>query len=164
MAKAQAQPGEKKRGGKGRIVLIMIVIGAAMPFMMPTVTLVLLGMLPTIVVLLTDQDHDRSSTAAVGMMNFAGVTPFVIDLWVKGQTMENTFHMLGDSSTWLIMLGAAGIGQLIVFAIPQAMASLALARAESRLTILKDNLEQLRAAWGPDVATTKPVDKIVRGE
>jgi hypothetical protein len=95
-------------------------------------------------------------------MNFAGLVPFLIDLWVKGQTMENAFVILRNPSNWLIILGAAGIGQLIVFAVPQAMASMTLAHAESRLKTLKQNLEQLKTSWGPEVATTKPVDKIGR--
>ena len=59
--------------------------------------------------------------------------------------------------------GAAAVGQLIVFAIPQALTSLTLARAEIRLKILKGNMEKLKTTWGPDVATTKPLDKIARG-
>jgi hypothetical protein len=150
----------KKKGGKLGFIFFLILFGICAPFMMPTLTLLLVGLLPTFVALITDNDPHKSSTAAIGAMNFAGLTPFVIDLWVKGQTMENAFIILRQPSNWLIMLGAAGIGQLIVFAVPQAMASLTLARAESRLKLLKQNLEQLKAGWGSDVATTKPVDKI----
>ena len=63
-----------------------------------------------------------------------------------------------------IMLGAAGLGQLILFAVPQAIASLALARAETRLATLKGNLEKLKTIWGPDVSTTKSIQKIMGGE
>ncbi len=86
----------------------------------------------------------------------------MIDLWVNGQSMDTVFHILGQSSSWLVILGAAAVGQLIVFAIPQAMTSLTLARAELRLKILKTNMEKLKSTWGPDVATTKPLDKITR--
>jgi hypothetical protein len=150
----------KKKGGKASFVLILILFGVSAPLLMPTWTLVLIGMLPTFVALITDNDPQKSSTGAVGAMNFAGLAPFILDLWMKGQTMENAMHVLRESSSWLIILGAAAVGQMIVFAVPQAMTSLTLAHAESRLKILKKNLEQLQVSWGPDVANTKPLDKI----
>jgi hypothetical protein len=133
-----------------------------MPFMIPTMFL-LVGMIPTIVTLFTDTDRRGSSVAAVGTMNAAGLTPFIIDLWQKGQTPEHALMILRAPETWLVMFGAAAVGKLILFAIPQAIASASLARAETRMKILKDNLELLKATWGPDVATTKPLDKVVRG-
>ncbi|MFY9287666.1 MAG: hypothetical protein WAO98_04100 [Alphaproteobacteria bacterium] len=163
MAEEQKTAEGNKKGGKAGFILLMILFGLSVPFMMPTYTLLLIGMFPTFIALLTDTDKNHSSASAIGFMNAAGTTPFVIDLWMKGQTMEYVFHILREPSNWLVMLGAAGIGQLIVFAVPQAMTSVTLARAEIRLKTLKSNLEQLKAAWGPEVATTKPVDKIIRG-
>lgn len=162
MADKQPDPkgAPKKKGGKAGFVLILILFGLSAPFFMPTLTLLLVGLLPTFVALITDNDPQKSSTSAIGAMNFSGLTPFLIDLWVKGQTMENAFSILRNTSNWLIILGAAAIGQLIVFAVPQMMASLTLARAEGRLKLLKQNLELLKASWGPDVATTKPLDKL----
>jgi hypothetical protein len=77
--------------------------------------------------------------------------------------MPNAFAILGQATTWLVMLGAAGIGQLILFAVPQAMATLTLARAESRVKLLRKNLETLKESWGPEVATSKPLDQIMQG-
>jgi hypothetical protein len=160
--KAAAAAPKKKKGGKLSLIFFFILFILAAPFLMPTLTLILVGLLPTFVALLTDNDPQKSSTASIGAMNLAGLTPFLIDLWVKGQTMENAFQILRNPSNWLIMLGAAGVGQLIVFAVPQMMASMTFVHAESRLKLLKQNLEQLKAGWGPDVATTKPLDKIGR--
>lgn len=158
--KAASPEGKKKKGGKLGLILFFILFSLSAPFLMPTLTLLLVGLLPTFVALLTDNDPHKSATASIGAMNLAGLTPFLIDLWVKGQTMGNTFAILHDPSNWLIILGAAGVGQLIVFAVPQAMTSLTIVRAEGRLKLLKHNLEQLKASWGPDVATTKPLEKI----
>jgi hypothetical protein len=156
---AKPAPAAKKSGGKLKFLTGMVVFACAVPFLMPTVTLLLIGMIPTLVALMTDNDRQKSSAAAVASMNFAGITPFIIDLWMKGQSMENVFQILRESSTWLVILGAAFVGHLIVFAIPQAMASLTVARSEARLKILKQNLEQLKSTWGPDVATTKPLNR-----
>jgi hypothetical protein len=164
-AAAPAAKGDKKaaKGGAASLILGMALFGAATPFIFPSL-LFLVGMLPTLVALFTETDRQRSSTIAIGAMNAAGILPFLIELWQKGQTLENAFNILSQSETWIVMLGAAALGQLIVFAIPQAIASLALARAESRITLLKHNLGRLKEVWGPDVATTKSLERIRRGE
>jgi hypothetical protein len=154
----------KKRGGKFSFFFFMILFGASVPFLLPTLTLFLLGMLPTLVALVADKDRHKSSAAAVGAMNAAGITPFVIDLWSKGQTMENVFQILREPSSWLVMLGAAGVGQLIFFAVPQAVALLWLARSEARLKVLRKNLESLKDSWGADIGAAKPLDKIAKSE
>jgi hypothetical protein len=162
-ADAKKTNAPKKKGGGFGFILSMILIGMAVPFCLPSI-LLLVGMLPTLVVLFTETDRKGSSVAAVGAMNAAGIVPFVIDLWQKGQTTENALLILQDSQTWLVMLGSAAVGQLILYAVPQAIASMTSARAETRIDLLKDNLEILKRTWGPEVATTKPLEKVMRGE
>jgi len=158
-----AKPG--KKGGKIGVILGMVVIIPVVFFtMMPTALLLTAGLLPTLIVLITDNDKQKSAAIAIGSLNCAGVTPFIIDLWMKGQTMQNAFHILTSSSTWLVMLGAAGVGQLIVIAVPPVLAGFTVAKHEARLKVLKSNLESLKTAWGPDVATTKPLDQMGRKE
>jgi len=128
--------------------------------MLPTVILLLVGLIPTYVALSTDSDQQKSGAVSVGAMNFAGLLPFVIDLWSKGQTLPNAIQILATSNTWLVVLGASAVGQLIVYSIPQAIATLTLTQAESRAKALRKNLDMLKESWGPDVATTKPLDRI----
>ena len=123
--------------------------------------MLLAGLIPTYVAFATDSDPQKSGAVSVGAMNFAGLVPFIIDLWSKGQTMPNTVHILTTPDSWMIILGAAAIGQLIVYAIPQALATLTLSQAELRVKNMRKNLELLKESWGPEVATTKPIDKIV---
>lgn len=163
MAEAQAAAKPKKKAGKFTVMMVMLLIGIATPFMLPTVILVLAGLIPTYVAFATDDDPNKSGAISVCAMNIAGLTPFIIDLWKKGQTLAHTFQILGDTSDWLVILGAAAVGQLIVFALPQAIATVTLTHAESRIKTLKKNLDMLKDAWGPDVATAKPIDKITQG-
>lgn len=158
--KADAKP--PKKAGKAGGFLIAFALCAAMPFVMPSVVLVLIAMIPTYVAFFTDNDPQKSGAVSVGVMNFAGIIPFLIDLWKKGQTLANAFQVIGSANSWLIILGAAAIGQMIVYAIPQAIATLTLTQAESRLKALRKNLDMLKEFWGPEVATTKPLDKIIQ--
>jgi hypothetical protein len=160
--KKAGAPG-KKGGGKAWIIILMTVFGASAWFILPSLML-LVGMLPTVVEMFFGNDRNGSKTTAIAVLNAAGIVPFVIELWEKGQTMPNALAILNESTTWLVMLGAAGVGWLIVFAIPPAIASLTLANAEDRIALLKQNLEVLKNTWGPEVATTKPLEKVARGE
>ncbi|MDR3449922.1 MAG: hypothetical protein P4M15_09320 [Alphaproteobacteria bacterium] len=158
-AKAPEKP-KAKKGSRLGFFTVLLVLGFATPFMMPTVILVVAALFPTYIALATDNDPQKSGAVSVGAMNFAGTVPFIIDLWEKGQTMSNAFGILGNADAWLVILGAAAIGQMIVYTIPQAIATMTLAHAELRVKTLSKNLDMLKESWGADVATTKPIDKI----
>lgn len=162
-AKNSSDDKKNARKGSGKLTFYTLatLIILASPFIFPTIILVLLGLIPTIIELFIDHENEHSSTAAVGAMNFAGIVPFILDLWTRGQKLSDALAILETPSTWLFMLGGAAVGKLIVFAIPQAMASLTLARYEARLKLLQQHQEQLKSNWGADVATVKPIDKIV---
>jgi hypothetical protein len=161
-SKAKDKKTKKKSGGKLKTILFLIVFGAATPIVLPTVILLIAGLIPTYVALGTDSDEGKSGAICVGALNIAGITPFLIDLWIKGQTIENVFAILSSPNNWLVILGAAGIGQLIAYAVPQAIATLTLTHSESRIKSLKQNLEMLKESWGPEVATVKVVDSVTQ--
>ena len=150
----------KKGGSKLRFYTFLVGSMFAAPFMFPTVVLLGVGLIPTFVAFFVDKERDHASATAVSAMNCAGLAPFVIDLWIKGQTMGNVIQILSDSSTWLIILGASAVGQTIVSVVPHAMATVTFAHAELRIKTLKNNLDLLQKSWGPDVGSTKPLDKI----
>ncbi len=160
-AKAAEKPEKSSKGGKLGFVVAMVLFGAVVPFIYPTL-LLLVGMIPTLIAISTDNDRQWSSAATVGLLNFAGVAPFIIQLWQEGQTLDNAVGILLEPMNWLIMLGAAGLGKLLLFTIPIMVASFTLTRAEQRLKLLKANLEVLKDGWGPEVATNKPIDRINR--
>ncbi len=152
----------KKKSGK-KFILLMIVVGALVPVIAPTLV-VCLGLLPTLVALFFDTDEEKSAVATVGFLNVAGVVPFLIDLWSRDQTMEASIAIVRQPVTWLVMFGAAGIGQLMLYTIPPAMSMLTVARLEARIRTLHEGLEQLKAIWGPDVATNKPIEEVKNRE
>lgn len=149
--------------GKAKAVFVLLLVCAATPFMLPSLVLLLAGLVPTYVAFATDSDPQKSGATSVCAMNVAGIAPYLIDLWMKGQTLGNAFAILGEPKSWLVILGAAAIGQLIVYTIPSFIAIFTLNNAESRLQALRRNLELLKDSWGADVATTKPLDKIIQG-
>jgi hypothetical protein len=163
--KTETKPEKKprKKRGKLKFIFVLIVVGLAMPFMLPTVLLLVAGFIPTYVAFATDDDPDKTGAASVAALNFAGIVPFLIDLWVKGQTATNALLILKDSNSWLIILGAAAIGQLIAYAVPQAIATLSLTNADVRVKALRKNLDVLKDSWGAEVAAARSSDKTAQG-
>ncbi|HBM90892.1 MAG TPA: hypothetical protein DD400_03320 [Rhodospirillaceae bacterium] len=157
--KAKKEKAVKKSNG-GKIVLFMILFGGLVPFGIPTF-LVCLGLVPTLIVLFTETDSRHPALATVGYMNLAGVLPFIIELWERGQTMEAALSIIRNPQSWVVMLGAAGIGQLILYVVPSMVASMIIVKQEARYRVLRDGVKQLEAIWGKDVANTMPLD-IVR--
>ncbi len=149
--------------GKAKTVFVLLLVCAATPFMLPTLVLLLAGLVPTYVAFATDDDPQKSGATSVCAMNMAGIAPYIIDLWMKGQTLGNAFAVLGEAKSWLVILGAAAIGQLIVYTIPSFIAIFTLNNADLRLQTLRKNLDVLKDSWGADVATTKPIDKVIQG-
>jgi hypothetical protein len=163
MAEADVKKGKDaapaKKSGGGKIIFMMIVFGCFVPFGVPTL-LVCMGFLPTLVVLFTETDPRHSALATIGYMNLAGVLPFIIELWEKDQTMGAALSIIRDPSSWVVMLGAAGVGQLILYVIPAMVASMIVAKQESRRRILREGIEQLESIWGKDVANTLPLESV----
>ncbi len=154
-------PSQKHRLGKGGIglIILMTLIGALVPFGLPTL-LICLGLIPTIIALFTDMDPEKSTTAAVGFMNVAGVAPFLIELWSKGQSMETAVRIVHNPTTWIVMFGAAAVGQLIIFVVPPIISAYTIGRLENRLKTLREGQVQLRDVWGPHVADVTALEYV----
>ncbi|MFA6279265.1 MAG: hypothetical protein WC612_00540 [Bdellovibrionales bacterium] len=157
--KSKKEKGSKPKKGGFKLILVMVIAGCLAPFGIPTL-LICLGLTPTFVALVTDTDENRSGLATIGYMNFAGVLPFLIDLWQNGQTMDAAMAIIRQPASWAIMLGAAGIGHLILYAVPPVIASVFLINQESRLRTLREGMQQLEAIWGPDVASDTSLDVV----
>jgi hypothetical protein len=159
-AKADKAKPQKKSGGGFKVIFFMTILGCLAPFGLPTL-LVCLGFMPTLVALFTDTDGRGSGVAAVGYMNLAGVLPFLVDLWQKGQTMDVAMTIMRDPFTWVVMLGAAGVGHLILFSVPAAVVTFVYNRQQARLRTLREAVKELEAIWGPEVANVVPVDTVL---
>ncbi len=102
--------GPKKKESKLGFYTTMVFLVLLAPFIFPTVVLIFIGLFPTLFSPFSSITIRQTvSGPPSGAMNCAGITPFVIDLWATGQSMDNVFHILGQSSSWLVILGAAAV-------------------------------------------------------
>lgn len=157
-AKTKNKESAPRKVGAGIYILPGLLVGASLFFIFPTFVLMAIGLIPTLVAIFTDTDDEKHSATAVGAMNVAGLMPFVVELWTGGQTLGHAFDILKNANNWLVILGSAALGQMLLFVVPHITASMTSAQVETRLKTLKANLEELKSIWGPEVGATKPSD------
>lgn len=160
MENGKVEEKTKKSGGGLKTILFMTLAGCLVPFGVPTL-LVCLGMVPTVVALFTDTDEGRPTLASIAYLNFAGVLPFLIELWQNNQSMEVAISIVRNPSSWVVMLGAAGVAYAIMYVVPPVVASVVLLNQESRLKTLREGSKQLEAIWGPEVGSDVSVSEVL---
>src|SRR3954469_25210120 len=108
--------GRGRKKGKGAsssvftMLLIMLPVGL---IFLPSTILLTAGMIPTAVAYVVDRDPDKTAPMTVGGLNLAGVVTFLISLWQAGHTMAALTKVLTDPFAWLVMYGAAALGDLL---------------------------------------------------
>jgi hypothetical protein len=147
-------PGRGRKRGKGSssgmmtVLLILFPVGL---IFLPSTILLAVGMIPTVVAYVVDRDPDKTAPMTVGGLNFAGVLTFLISLWQAGHTMAAMTRVLTDPFAWLVMYGAAGLGWVLYYGIPPAVAGWVILRAEARIAQRIEEQRELTALWGTDV-------------
>jgi hypothetical protein len=154
VAQARAAAAAKKGGGGGagmnKIVVLMI-LGALVPFSLPTVIMLFFCMLPTMAAWASEKGANKYAWLCVGGLNFAGVIKFLFDLWFGVHTLDESFNMLSDASVLLWSYGASAIGWLLYTVLPPMVSSWLDFTTERRVAALKAAQKRLIEDWGDEV-------------
>jgi hypothetical protein len=156
MAKKPPPPKPEKakpaRSARTKITVWLLLLGPPLILLfMPTWVFLFLAMLPAGVAFLVDRTPYRFAWISVAGMNFAGVAPFLMNLWFTGNRMEVAFKMLADVFDLLIMYGAAGFGWIIHMSLPPIVGAFLDVSAQHRLSSLKATQQKLTKEWGEEV-------------
>lgn len=146
-ARRQAQR-RPSAGTSPWLVLMMGFVIMAFLFALPSVPILLLGMLPTAVAVLIDRSPGKTAALCVAGLNFAGVAPFIAALWSGPNTLGQSFTIMANLYTWLIMYGAAALGWLLYLASPPVVGSFLQIHAAQRVASLRATQARLREEWG----------------
>lgn len=147
----QPQPGPSKR--KVTIVLwVSVCLVGVVILAWPTVMLFFFGMLPTIVAYLVDRTQEKYATFCVASMNFCGVFPYMMELWMEGHTTFIATEILADVFSLVIIYGAAAFGWVIFTSVPPVVASFLSVIAQQRVSTLRLLQRKLIEEWGEAVA------------
>lgn len=145
--------------GKLQKRLGLTALVAAGALFLPTTLMLVIGMLPTIVMLVVDNTKERLRTITVGAMNLAGCMPFVIELWQRDEhTVQMALSYITQPRTIVVMYFAAAIGYMIEWAVTGMVASMAVQKAKGRISSVEKKLAEMEERWGVEVNGTIQLD------
>lgn len=142
-----------------RSFLTLAGLGCAIAFMASTAIL-FVGMLPTLAANLVDKSRQKSRAICVGVLNFAGCVPFLLELWMSAQpnSLDTAMTIIMQPKAVVIMYGIAAAGYAIETAVTGMVATLMQQRARARLTEIDGQLKELVDRWDYYVDGSQPLD------
>ena len=116
--------------------------------MLPTVSILVVGMIPMLVCYIVDLTPGRYAFRCVATMNFAGVAPFLRMLWTDGNDMTIAIGIITDPFAWLVFYGTAAFGWGLFFSVPGLVSAVRTLNAERRVNTLRARQNALAEEWG----------------
>lgn len=151
MAKQPANaPGRSAK--RGFLVLWASVIVLSLFILaLPTIVLLVCGIMPTFVAFIIDRQPERYSTLCVASMNFCGVFPYMLDLWIGTHTLIAAVHTLTDIFALFVIFGTAAFGWIVFTFVPPVISSFMGVITQHRVAVLRDEQKKLADEWGKAV-------------
>lgn len=151
--KRQVQRAPVNPRKKATIVLwVSVSMVGLLIFALPTVFLVFFGMLPTFVAYIIDRTKEKYATFCVASMNFCGLFPYLMDLWLESHTILAATNIMADVFALFIIYGAAALGWVIFTSVPPVVSSFLSVLAQQRVNALRAQQRKLIEEWGEAVA------------
>lgn len=147
--------GKKAKAGGPPFWMKILALTLLFPFaavLLPTTLLFFIMMAPTWVAYITDRSREKHLAITVGMLNFAGTLPAIVELWTRGQNHDTAMSMIGDVFVWMVAYGAAFSGWLIFAFMPTFVGSYYRMTTDNRIKGLVKKQKALIAEWGHAVA------------
>lgn len=149
---AQTQPQPKPRGdGRGRMLVVALGlsgVGAALAvYALPVFIILYGGMLPTMVAYLTDERPGRHLTLTVTALNLAGLVLALKPFLASSFSLEASFAVVVQPSSWLTVYGFALVGWLLVWIMPLLAASMLEIADRQRFRSLEIAREAIVRKW-----------------
>ena len=129
------------------IGLVVVCLGIVI-VMLPTVSILVVGMIPMLVCYIVDLTPGRYAFRCVATMNFAGVAPFLRMLWTDGNDMTIAIGIITDPFAWLVFYGTAAFGWGLFFSVPGLVSAVRTLNAERRVNTLRARQNALAEDWG----------------
>lgn len=147
----RARTGPRRSSGAAGQLILGGLFVAGLMFALPTMLVLSIGLLPTLVAMVVDSHPRRYAARAVGAMNVAGILPFLVGLWQTGHGVVSAMEILTDVFAWLVIYSAAALGWLLHLGMPEISGLLMQISSRRRIRRLEARQRRLISEWGPEV-------------
>ncbi|RMF13899.1 MAG: hypothetical protein D6757_07255 [Alphaproteobacteria bacterium] len=155
--KGRARTSAKKPGGGHRLLIFLayLLFTLLLLFFPPIAAMIVLGLAPALVVLAFDHGaFKRPRLITLASFNFAGLFPFLLQLWHSHDTVSDFFRMISSIYTWGIIYGAAAFGAGLLWVGPALAAIILQAINQDRIKQIEKRQKALVREWGADITDT----------
>lgn len=149
---AKAEKAQTAKGGSGVAWLIIWPMVLMMSAAFPPLLIMVAGMLPTLIARMVDPHPEKALTVCAGACNAVGCAYWLIELILRHQTTwQHLQSALLAPFTWLVLLGATGVGWGIWIIVPQIVAGqIATHYQQARIRAVKAQ-QKLVSEWGQGI-------------
>lgn len=150
MAKKKQKKNRKKKIGVKPFFILFCAVIVAVIFT-PTTSILLVGMLPTLVAYLVDRSLEKNKTFTIGAMNFAGCFPYLLGLWKGENNLYAAISYLENPKTIIFIYSIAALGYVINWVVTLGISAVLKKRSLRRIERIKDQKQKLKDRWGHKV-------------
>ena len=133
-------------------IMVLILMFPFAALLLPTTLVFATMMAPTWVAYVTDRSPERHLAITVGLLNFSGTLPAIIELWSLGQSHNAAMMLIGDVFVWAVAYGAAMTGWLLFAVMPTLVGGYFKMTTDNRIKQLARQQKALIDEWGHAVA------------
>ncbi|NNE82482.1 MAG: hypothetical protein HKN28_00775 [Alphaproteobacteria bacterium] len=140
------------RGGLYLLMLGFAVVTVALFVVAaPALILLFVGMAPTAVAIFIDREPDKHAAISVAMLNFAGLSPFLVDFVLGSASLGEAIALVSNVFVLVVIYGAAAGGWVLVLLLPPVSAIVLSSLTDGRIEALRKEQKQLVEDWGEAV-------------
>lgn len=150
---------DRRRRGRSNLTWILVVGTFLLVIAAPTMIVMFFGMLPTLVAYIIDRSAQKNATFCVGAINFIGVFPYVMDLWIDMNSVDAALNSVTDLFAMLVMYSAAAFGWLLFMSMPTVIASFVTVLQQRKVAQLRGEQKVLIEDWGSEVAALVEMER-----
>jgi len=140
----------QRKSKKATIFLVLLSLVMVVVFRLGFI-FILLAMLPTVVAFYIDLSKSRFTFHTVFACNLAGVLQFVPQIVTSTASSGSVSQIMGNTFNWLIVYSAAGIGWILVYAVPMAAQIFINNMHQRQISRLERMQDRILEEWGRDV-------------
>lgn len=137
----------------GNRMLILFTGIALVPFSLPTLMVLACGMLPTMGAAIAPRRVGGNAWVAVCGLNFAGIFPWVLYLWMGHHTIPDAIQEITSVFPLLVAWAAAAAGWLLHLMMGPIVASWMAYTSQRMISQLVSAQRRLVEVWGEEVIT-----------
>jgi len=151
MAKPSSSENPPRKTNWTALWLFVLIVGLIW-ISLPTVLMIIVGMPPTVVAWIIDRSYQKSATYCVAGMNFCGLFPYLMDLWMGVHSLKAASVIVTDVFALLVIYGAAAFGWMIYITVPPVVATFLTVMAQRRVAQLRTLQRHIIEEWGESVS------------